>query len=88
MTLRGRSAQFYAFRNVAAMYYAVILCISNSPFTIKTAALLWFLLGVLAHEPERRGALRPLKLRAPGNLPATATAGWRARRIPPPRMRA
>jgi putative polymerase len=53
MSLQGRSRQFQAFRNVAAMYYAVILCISNSPFTIKTASLLWFLIGVLAHEPER-----------------------------------
>ena len=39
--------QFNLFRNLAAAYYAAILCVSYSPFTIKTAALLWFLLGAL-----------------------------------------
>ena len=47
-SLRGPSLQFYAFRNLTALYYGLILCISNSPFTIKTAALLWMLIGALS----------------------------------------
>jgi putative polymerase len=46
--IRSGSPQFFAFRNIAALYYAAILCVSNSPFTIKTAGLLWFLLGAAA----------------------------------------
>ena len=30
-----------------ALYYGSILCVSNSSFTIKTAALAWFLFGVM-----------------------------------------
>ncbi len=44
------SWQFKVFRNLAGAYYAVLLCISNSPFTIKTASLLWFLVGVLSRD--------------------------------------
>jgi putative polymerase len=47
-SLTGPSRYFYAFRNTIAAYFAVLLCISQSLFTIKTAALLWFLLGVLS----------------------------------------
>ena len=32
----------------AVAYYGVLLCVSNSPYTIKTASLLWFLLGALS----------------------------------------
>jgi putative polymerase len=47
-TLDGRNRYFYAFRNNTAAYFAALFCISQSQFTIKTAALLWFLLGVLS----------------------------------------
>lgn len=48
MSLDGRSRYFYAFRNTTAAYFATLLCVSQSQFTIKTAALLWFLLGALS----------------------------------------
>lgn len=47
----GRSRFFYTFRDLAAAYVAFLLCISNSPYTIKTGALLWFLTGVLSAAP-------------------------------------
>jgi putative polymerase len=47
-SVRSPSRQFTTFRNLAAIYFGMILCVSNSPFTIKTGALLWFLVGVLA----------------------------------------
>ena len=52
LAMRG-SEQFETFRNYAAAYYGVILCISNSPFTIKTASILWFMMGVLASATAR-----------------------------------
>jgi putative polymerase len=48
MLLRGSSRYYFSFRNVTAVYLAALLCISNSAFTIKVAAVLWFLLGVLS----------------------------------------
>jgi putative polymerase len=48
MSLSGRSRYLYAFRNTSAAYFAALFCISASQFTIKTAALLWFLMGVLS----------------------------------------
>ena len=59
-SLEGRNRSFYAFRNAIAVYFAVLLCISNSPFTIKTAALQWFLIGALsvASDSARRGMSR------------------------------
>jgi putative polymerase len=47
MSVGTQRVQFDRLRNLTAAYYAVILCVSNSPFTIKTASLLWFLLGAL-----------------------------------------
>ena len=44
MSLNGNNRYFYAFRNTVAAYFAALLCVSQSQFTIKTAALLWFLL--------------------------------------------
>jgi putative polymerase len=40
--------QFCLYRNLVAIYLGTILCVSNSPFTIKTGALLWLLLGIAA----------------------------------------
>ena len=48
MSLPGLSRYYFSFRNAIAVYLAALLCISNSPFTIKIAAPLWFLLGVLS----------------------------------------
>ena len=54
MTLAGRNRYFYAFRNANAAYFAVLFCISESQFTIKTAALLWFLMGALSVAKDPR----------------------------------
>jgi hypothetical protein len=60
LSIPGPDRQFYTFRNLAAMYYGVMLCVSNSSFTIKTASLLWFLIGVLSHSrSEQPIATRP-----------------------------
>jgi putative polymerase len=48
LMLKGAGGRFYLIRDLAGAYFAVLLCISNSPFTIKTGALLWFLVGVLS----------------------------------------
>ncbi|MGB7260257.1 MAG: hypothetical protein WBD48_19470 [Pseudolabrys sp.] len=48
LSIQGSSRRFYLFRDLTGAYFALLLCISNSPFTIKTGALLWFLAGVLA----------------------------------------
>jgi putative polymerase len=48
MSIPGSNRYYFAFRNAVAVYLAALLCISNSPFTIKTSAPLWFLLGVLS----------------------------------------
>jgi putative polymerase len=48
MSLQGANRFFYFFRNITALYFATMLCISASQFTIKIAALLWFLLGLLS----------------------------------------
>jgi putative polymerase len=48
LSAKGTNNWFYMFRDLAGAYFAVLLCISNSPFTIKTGALLWFLTGVLS----------------------------------------
>jgi putative polymerase len=48
MSLQGANRFFYVFRNITALYFATMLCISASQFTIKIAALLWFLLGALS----------------------------------------
>ena len=45
MSLEGSSRYYFSFRNATAVYFVSLLCVSNSPFTIKTAALLWFLFG-------------------------------------------
>jgi putative polymerase len=49
LTIKGPGPQFFLFRTLCAFYLAFILCVSYSAFTIKTAALLWFLIGALAY---------------------------------------
>ena len=71
--IEGRGWQFMSFRNLVGAYYGVLLCVSNSPYTIKTASLLWFLLGVLsrAREPAMSAPHRPsYPRRAPGSAAA------------------
>ncbi|MBS0534804.1 MAG: hypothetical protein JSR72_12165 [Proteobacteria bacterium] len=51
LSTESRSRFFYIFRDLAAAYVAFLLCISNSPYTIKTGALMWFLAGVLSAAP-------------------------------------
>ena len=53
ISLEGRSRYFYAFRNTNAAYFAALFCISTSVFTIKTGALLWFLIGTLSVARDR-----------------------------------
>ena len=66
MSLGGRSRYFYAFRNTSAAYFAALFCISASQFTIKTAALLWFLIGALSVATDRDASARaPADQRAP-----------------------
>ena len=48
ISLKGSSRYFYAFRNMVGLYFVTLLCISSSVFTIKLAAMLWFLLGTLS----------------------------------------
>jgi putative polymerase len=62
MSLKGNSRYFYAFRNTIAAYFAALLCVSQAQLTIKTAALLWFLLGVLSVTSEARG-VKPAQFR-------------------------
>jgi putative polymerase len=70
MMLRGASAQFQMYRAFCGMYLAAILCVSASPFSIKTASLLWFLLGVLA--VVRVQVSNPLPAPSRGLAPASA----------------
>jgi putative polymerase len=51
--LKGSGRHFYLLRDLTGAYLAALLCISNSPFTIKTGALLWFLIGVLSRVDGR-----------------------------------
>ena len=48
MSVGGANRYYLSFRNAAAVFFVALLCISNSPSTIKIGALLWFLLGVLS----------------------------------------
>ncbi|HEY5278439.1 MAG TPA: hypothetical protein VIJ67_01680 [Pseudolabrys sp.] len=77
----GRGWQFRTYRSLVGAYYGVLLCVSNSPYTIKTASLLWFLLGVLsaARDPALVVLRRPpYPRRVPGRanvLPLPPNSG-------------
>jgi len=77
-TIDGRGWQFHTYKNLVAAYYGVLLCVSNSPYTIKTASLLWFLLGALsaARDPA---LMPPRRSPYPHNVPGRASA---ARSLP------
>ena len=66
VSLKGRAKDFPTFRAMLALYYAMILCVSYSPFTIKTAAVAWFLLGAL--RGGEATAWVPMKLMLPGDV--------------------
>lgn len=68
LLIRGSGRHFYLLRDLAGAYLAVLLCISNSPFTIKTGALLWFLIGLLSRV-------------SPGYRPQAAASGRRVGRL-------
>jgi putative polymerase len=48
MSLSGRNPHFYALRNAVGAYLATLFLISQSQMTIKTASLLWLLLGAVS----------------------------------------
>jgi len=48
MSLNGNSPYFHALRNAAGAYLTSLFLISQSQMTIKTAALLWLLLGAMS----------------------------------------
>jgi hypothetical protein len=48
MSLSSKNPHFYAFRNAVGAYLAILFLISQSQMTIKTAGLLWLLLGVVS----------------------------------------
>ena len=56
LSIKGRSVYFYVFRNASAAYFAIALCIGEGQLTIKTASILWFMMGALAITwiPERQ----------------------------------
>ena len=68
MKLQGRTSYFSSFRNAIALYFVAQLCISASPFTIKLAGMLWFLLGALS-----------MANAATDKLPSTQISNRRAR---------
>lgn len=59
-SLKNPDRNFCTFRNLTAIYYGAIFCVSNSAFTIKTAALAWFLFGVIYQATMTRAALMRL----------------------------
>jgi len=63
-SLKNPDRNFCLFRNLMAIYYGAIFCVSNSAFTIKTAALAWFLFGVMYQATTTRAALVRLALLA------------------------
>jgi putative polymerase len=61
MALKG-DGQFQLFRSLCGLYFAAILCVSYSPYTIKTAGILWFLLGTLSINSRYLRAAARLKI--------------------------
>jgi putative polymerase len=61
VSIGGRSSTFSAFRNASAAYYAALLCISTSQFTIKTAAFQWFLMGALSVASDSARSVQKLR---------------------------
>jgi putative polymerase len=53
LSLAGDNPYFYSFRNALIAYFAILFCIAESQLSIKTASLLWFLMGALSVAPDR-----------------------------------
>lgn len=78
MSIHGPSRQFYWFRNASAAYFAAMSCIGAAQFTIKTASLLWFLLGALSVAREKEvGSRIAANLRPPPRPGAVNVASQR-----------
>jgi len=74
--VKGIDRHYYVMRNLLALYLGTILCVSNSAFTIKTASLAWFLLGVTAVTRSPQIA-KTTKVSRPPPALAVAPAGAR-----------
>ncbi|QRM53738.1 hypothetical protein [Sinorhizobium sp. BG8] len=63
----------WRFHSMVIVYILLLMLISDSFYSIKTAALLWFLLGTSnAYRKERRSSVTPSGHQAIGNLPIAA----------------
>jgi len=62
---KPRSREAARFKAMISVYYATALCIGASVFSIKTAALLWFLYGTT-------NSVARLRARVPPNEPSRA----------------
>lgn len=56
----ARDLQSWRYRMFVAVYLSLLLIISNSVYSIKTAALLWYLVGALDAAPREDRADEPL----------------------------
>jgi putative polymerase len=82
MYLSGENRFFYQFRNAVGAYFAVLFLISQSQMTIKTASLVWLVLGALSVarlEERRKGARHSVRIRSNialigGRRPSTGVA--------------
>ncbi len=57
--LPSRSARAWKYHSMVMIYFLLLLLISNSGYSIKTGALLWFLLGTALAAKEDEGELPP-----------------------------
>lgn len=68
----AKNDEEWRFRVFVAVYILALLTISNSLYSLKTAGLLWYLVGCVASQPETRAAAND------GRRP-DASAPWDAR---------
>ena len=68
-TLRSSTEMLGALKTFIAFYIIFLLTVSASLFSIKTAALLWFLYGTLNNQ-NRAG-----RIDVPGTLPGAGSEG-------------
>jgi len=66
MSLTGNGPHFYALRNAVGAYLTVLFLISQSQMTIKTASLLWLLLGAASAFEIADGGQNPKALPSGG----------------------
>ncbi|CAP56481.1 hypothetical protein [Gluconacetobacter diazotrophicus] len=62
---RSRTPESAIMKTMISVYFATSLCIGASVFTIKTAALLWFLYGVTEVMGPARQSVRPVRAARP-----------------------